>query len=148
MGHARGRRRIFCATDREATRRAAVGGWLTLGAYLCILVALERGAAVRGRAAARVGDGLRRGLGLGPAGRGDATGREAVRRIGASVLIVGGALLLRGRRLTRGRSAAAGSRTDGSDRLDRAATRPNTRRRAEPAVDQADAGDDAAPSRR
>ena len=41
----------------------------------------ERGAAVRCRAAARVGDGLRRGLGLGPDGRGD---RPGARRSGGS----------------------------------------------------------------
>ena len=56
---------------RDEVRRAAVGGWLTLGAYLADPDRAERGAAVRRRPAARVGDGLRGGLGLGPAGRGE-----------------------------------------------------------------------------
>ena len=55
----------------EAARRAAVGGWLTLVAYLCILVALSVAPLSGGRAAARVGDGLRGGVGLGPDGRGE-----------------------------------------------------------------------------
>jgi uncharacterized membrane protein len=76
-----------------ATRQAAVGGWLTLGAYLCILVALSvaplssvaplRESATVFAAAwgsVRMGEAADRG--------------EVVRRVGGSVLIVGGALLL------------------------------------------------------
>ena len=62
--------------EPAAVRSAAVGGWLTLGAYLLILVALSRGPAVRGGAAAGVGDRVRRGLGLRPARRGGDTGRR------------------------------------------------------------------------
>ena len=54
-----------------AARRAAVGGWLTLIAYLCILVALSV-APLSGVAPLRESaHGLRRGLGLLPPGRGD-----------------------------------------------------------------------------
>ena len=71
VGRARGRRRPAALTARDGSRRAAVGGWLTLAAYLCILVALSVAPLSRRRAAARIGDGLRGGLGLGPAGRGE-----------------------------------------------------------------------------
>ncbi len=78
----------------EATRQAAVGGFLTLGAYLCILVALSV-APLSGvaplRESATVFAAAWGSVRMGEAG-GDA--REAARRIGASVLIVGGALLL------------------------------------------------------
>ena len=87
------RRRRSCATGREATRQAAVGGFLTLGAYLCILVALSV-APLSGvaplRESATVFAAAWGSVRMGEAG--DA--REAARRIGASVLIVGGALLL------------------------------------------------------
>ena len=77
----------------EATRRAAVGGFLTLAAYLCILVALSV-APLSGvaplRESATVLAAAWGSLRLGEAS--DST--EATRRIGASVLIVGGALLL------------------------------------------------------
>jgi uncharacterized membrane protein len=81
------------AGGREQMRHAAIGGWLTLGAYMLILWALSiaplsgvaplrESAAVFAAAwgAVRMGEAADRG--------------EAVRRIGASVLIVGGALLL------------------------------------------------------
>jgi uncharacterized membrane protein len=76
-----------------ASRRAAVGGWLTLIAYLCILVALSvaplSGVAPLRESAtvfAAAWGSFRMGEASDP--------REAARRIGASVLIVGGALLL------------------------------------------------------
>jgi uncharacterized membrane protein len=77
----------------EATRQAAVGGFLTLGAYLCILVALSV-APLSGvaplRESATVFAAAWGSVRMGEAG----DSREAARRIGASVLIVGGALLL------------------------------------------------------
>jgi ABC-type dipeptide/oligopeptide/nickel transport system permease component len=77
----------------EASRRAAVGGILTLAAYLCILVALSV-APLSGvaplRESATVFAAAWGSVRMGEAG----DPREAVRRIGASVLIVGGALLL------------------------------------------------------
>jgi uncharacterized membrane protein len=77
----------------DASRRAAIGGLLTLGAYLCILVALSV-APLSGvaplRESATVFAAAWGSVRLGEAGdRG-----EVVRRVGASVLIVGGALLL------------------------------------------------------
>ena len=78
---------------REAVRFAAIGGWLTLGAYLLILWAftvaplsgvapLRESATVFAAAwgSARLGE---------AAGRGD-----TFRRVGGSCLIVGGAVLL------------------------------------------------------
>jgi len=77
----------------EAARRAAVGGYLTLGAYLCILVALSV-APVSGVAPLRESATVFAAA-WGSVRMGEATDRsEAVRRIGASVLIVVGALLL------------------------------------------------------
>ena len=77
----------------EAARRAAVGGVLTLAAYLCILIALSV-APLSGvaplRESATVFAAAWGSVRMGEAG----DPREAVRRIGASVLIVGGALLL------------------------------------------------------
>ncbi len=77
----------------EATRQAAVGGFLTLAAYLCILVALSV-APLSGvaplRESATVFAAAWGSVRMGEAG----DPREAARRIGASVLIVGGALLL------------------------------------------------------
>jgi len=77
----------------EASGRGAVGGVLTLGAYLCILVALSV-APLSGvaplRESATVFAAAWGSVRMGEAG----DSREAVRRIGASVLIVGGALLL------------------------------------------------------
>lgn len=77
----------------EATRRAAVGGWLTLGAYVLILVALSV-APLSGvaplRESATVFAAAWGSVRLGEA----VTGRETARRVGASVLIVAGALLL------------------------------------------------------
>jgi len=74
-------------------RRAAVGGFLTLGAYLLILVALSV-APLSGvaplRESATVFAAAWGSVRLGEA----VTGRDAVRRVGASVLIVVGALLL------------------------------------------------------
>jgi drug/metabolite transporter (DMT)-like permease len=77
----------------EQIRRAAIGGWLTLGAYLLILWALSvaplSGVAPLRESAAvfaaawgsfRLGEAVDRG--------------DAIRRIGASFLILGGALLL------------------------------------------------------
>jgi uncharacterized membrane protein len=76
-----------------AARRAAVGGWLTLGAYLCILVALSV-APLSGVAPLRESATVLAAA-WGAVRMGEATDRrEAGRRIGASVLIVGGALLL------------------------------------------------------
>lgn len=74
-------------------RRAAVGGWLTLGAYLCILGALSvaplSGVAPLRESATVVA------AAWGSVRMGEAADRAEVgRRVGASVLIVGGALLL------------------------------------------------------
>ena len=77
----------------EAARRAAVGGWLTLAAYLCILFALSA-APLSGVAPLRESATVFAAA-WGSFRMGEATDRsEAARRIGASVLIVGGALLL------------------------------------------------------
>jgi uncharacterized membrane protein len=77
----------------EAARRAAVGGWLTLGAYLCILVALSV-APLSGVAPLRESATVFAAA-WGSVRMGEASDRsEATRRIAASVLIVGGALLL------------------------------------------------------
>jgi len=77
----------------EAVRRAAVGGFLTLGAYVLILVALSV-APLSGvaplRESATVFAAAWGSVRLGEA----ASGRETARRVGASVLIVAGALLL------------------------------------------------------
>jgi uncharacterized membrane protein len=76
-----------------AARRAAVGGWLTLAAYLCILVALSV-APLSGVAPLRESATVFAAA-WGSVRMGEASDRsEAARRIGASVLIVGGALLL------------------------------------------------------
>ena len=76
-----------------AARRAAVGGWLTMAAYLCILVALSV-APLSGVAPLRESATVLAAA-WGAVRMGEATDRpEAVRRIGASVFIVGGALLL------------------------------------------------------
>ena len=78
---------------------------------------------------------------------GEASDRsEAVRRIGASVLIVGGALLLAVGELRGGRGARRGLQ-DGLDRLDRRHP-PEHPPAPEPAVDQADPGDHQRRSRR
>ena len=77
----------------EASRRAVVGGFLTLGAYLCILVALSV-APLSGVAPLRESATVFAAA-WGSVRLGEATDRsEVVRRVGASVLIVGGALLL------------------------------------------------------
>jgi uncharacterized membrane protein len=77
----------------EAARRAAVGGWLTLAAYMCILVALSV-APLSGVAPLRESATVFAAA-WGSVRMGEASDRsEATRRIGASVLIVGGALLL------------------------------------------------------
>jgi drug/metabolite transporter (DMT)-like permease len=78
---------------RAAVQRAAVGGWLTLGAYLLILFAfsvaplsgvapLRESATVfaAGWGSVRLGEAIDRG--------------DTLRRVGASCLIVGGAILL------------------------------------------------------
>jgi uncharacterized membrane protein len=76
-----------------AARRAAIGGWLTLAAYLCILVALSV-APLSGVAPLRESATVFAAA-WGSVRMGEASDRsEATRRIGASVLIVGGALLL------------------------------------------------------
>ncbi len=78
---------------REENRRAAIGGWLTLGAYLCILVALSV-APLSGVAP------LRESATVVAAAWGSVRLREAAdasevtRRVGASALIVAGAILL------------------------------------------------------
>jgi uncharacterized membrane protein len=77
----------------EAAKRAAVGGWLTLVAYLCILIALSV-APLAGVAPLRESATVFAAA-WGSVRMGEASDRsEATRRIGASVLIVGGALLL------------------------------------------------------
>jgi uncharacterized membrane protein len=77
----------------EAAQRAAVGGWLTLVAYLCILVALSV-APLSGVAPLRESATVFAAA-WGAVRLGEASDRsEVVRRVGASVLIVGGALLL------------------------------------------------------
>lgn len=76
-----------------ASRRAAIGGLLTLAAYMCILVALSV-APLSGVAPLRESATVFAAA-WGAVRMGEASGRsEATRRIGASVLIVGGALLL------------------------------------------------------
>jgi uncharacterized membrane protein len=76
-----------------AARRAAVGGYLTLAAYLCILVALSV-APLSGVAPLRESATVFAAA-WGSVRMGEASDRsEAVRRVAASVLIVGGALLL------------------------------------------------------
>lgn len=78
---------------RAAARRAAFGGWLTLGAYLCILVALSV-APLSGVAPLRESATVFAAA-WGSVRMGEAADRgEIGRRIGASALIVGGALLL------------------------------------------------------
>ena len=83
---------VFSGGPGEA-RRAAVGGWLTLGAYVMILVALSV-APLSGvaplRESATVFAAAWGSVRLGEA----VTGGETTRRVGASVLIVVGALLL------------------------------------------------------
>jgi uncharacterized membrane protein len=77
----------------DGARRAAVGGYMTLAAYLCILVALSV-APLSGVAPLRESATVFAAA-WGSVRMGEATDRsEATRRIGASVLIVGGALLL------------------------------------------------------
>lgn len=83
---------IFAGGSDEV-RRAAVGGWLTLGAYVLILVALSvaplSGVAPLRESATVVA------AAWGSMRMGEAADRgEMARRIGASLLIVGGALLL------------------------------------------------------
>lgn len=76
-----------------ATRSAVIGGWLTLGAYLCILVALSV-APLSGVAPLRESASVFAAA-WGSVKLGEATDRAEVgRRVGASILIVGGALLL------------------------------------------------------
>ncbi len=83
---------LFAGGMAEA-RRSAVGGWLTLGAYVLILIALSV-APLSGvaplRESATVFAAAWGSMRLGEA----VTGRETARRIGASVLIVAGALAL------------------------------------------------------
>ncbi len=77
----------------DGARRAAVGGWLTLGAYLCILGALSV-APLSGVAPLRESATVFAAA-WGSVKMGEAADRAEVgRRVGASVLIVGGALLL------------------------------------------------------
>jgi uncharacterized membrane protein len=76
-----------------ATRHAAIGGWLTLAAYLCILTALSV-APLSGVAPLRESATVFAAA-WGSVRMGEAADRAEVgRRVGASVLIVGGALLL------------------------------------------------------
>ena len=75
------------------TRQAIVGGWLTLGAYLCVLIALSV-APLSGVAPLRESATVFAAA-WGSVRMGEAGGRAEVgRRVGASVLIVAGALLL------------------------------------------------------
>ncbi|MFL5755181.1 MAG: EamA family transporter [Chloroflexota bacterium] len=77
----------------EQVRRAAIGGWLTLGAYLLILVALSV-APLSGVAPLRESATVFAAA-WGSVRLGEAADRaDTVRRVGASILIVGGALLL------------------------------------------------------
>jgi uncharacterized membrane protein len=76
-----------------AARQAAIGGWLTLGAYLLVLVALSV-APLSGVAPLRESATVFAAA-WGSVRMGEAADRAEVgRRVGASVLIVGGALLL------------------------------------------------------
>jgi uncharacterized membrane protein len=78
---------------RADTRRSAIGGWLTLGAYLCILVALSV-APLSGVAPLRESATVFAAA-WGSVRMGEAVDRgEIGRRVGASALIVGGAILL------------------------------------------------------
>ena len=78
---------------RADARRAAIGGWLTLGAYLCILVALSV-APLSGVAPLRESATVFAAA-WGSVRMGEAADRgEIGRRVGASALIVGGAILL------------------------------------------------------
>ena len=78
---------------RAAARQAAVGGWLTLGAYLCVLVALSV-APLSGVAPLRESASVFAAA-WGSVKLGEAADRADIgRRVGASILIVGGALLL------------------------------------------------------
>lgn len=75
------------------TRNAVIGGWLTLGAYLLVLVALSV-APLSGVAPLRESATVFAAA-WGSVRMGEAADRaEAGRRVGASILIVGGALLL------------------------------------------------------
>ncbi|MGZ8437363.1 MAG: hypothetical protein ACXWXR_02335 [Candidatus Limnocylindrales bacterium] len=77
----------------DGARKAAVGGWLTLGAYLCILGALSV-APLSGVAPLRESATVFAAA-WGSVRMGEAADRAEVgRRVGASVLIVGGAVLL------------------------------------------------------
>jgi uncharacterized membrane protein len=77
----------------EQNRRAAVGGWLTLGAYLLILWALSV-APISGVAPLRESAAVFA-TAWGAVRLGEASDRvDLVRRIAASLLIVGGAVLL------------------------------------------------------
>jgi uncharacterized membrane protein len=81
------------AGGREQVRRASVGGLLTLGAYLCILVALSV-APLSGVAPLRESATVFAAA-WGSVQLGEAASRgEVTRRVGASVLIVVGAVLL------------------------------------------------------
>ncbi len=81
------------AGGRQEVRSAAIGGWLTLGAYVLILWALSV-APLSGVAPLRESATVFAAA-WGSVRLGEAVGRrESVRRIGASVLIVVGALLL------------------------------------------------------
>ena len=87
-----GRGRVF-GGGSAVIREAAIGGWLTLAAYLLILIALSvapLSAVAPLRESAVVFAAAWGSVRLGEA----VTGRETARRIGASVLIVAGALLL------------------------------------------------------
>jgi uncharacterized membrane protein len=81
------------AGGRSEVRSAAVGGWLTLGAYVLILTALSV-APLSGvaplRESATVFAAAWGSVRLGEA----VSRRETWRRVGASALIVGGAILL------------------------------------------------------
>lgn len=81
------------AGGREQIRYAAIGGWLTLGAYMLILWALSM-APLSGVAPLRESAAVFAAA-WGSVRLGEATSqRDAARRVGASLLILGGALLL------------------------------------------------------
>ena len=114
----------------EQIRRAAVGGWLTLGAYLLILVALSV-APLSGVAPLRESATVFAAA-WGSVRLGEAADRgDTVRRVGASVLIVVGALLLA---VGAGPQPASGRLAQRS-----AAEDPPS---PEPAVHEPDPGDD------
>ena len=125
----------------EASRRAAVGGHADAGGLPVHPGGIERGATLRCRATPRVGDGLRRGVGIGANGGG---GRSDARPCAGSALrcssSAGRCCWPSGAREAWEVGASRGRPGASSGRLDRwhATEHPPP---AEPAVDEPDAGD-------